>query len=337
MVKNVEMLFEFKNTIPAPPQPAADMYKQACGNDKITVDHWRPKWIANVKATKELFGSFKEKGLGRLFGTNKLKPCIVVGAGPSLKNNIDTLAKVRDIPIISCLHNYHYLEDHGVKVDYYVSLDAGPVVIEEITEGGKRTPEEYLESTKGKKLIAFVGSDPSLWKAWRGDVYLYNCPVPDEAYRQAANQTEAFHTLVSTGGNVLGACTYIAKAILGSNPLVFVGADFCFSYTRKFHAWDSKYDANVGEAMRCVDVWGNSVLTWQSYYNFKVWFDWLSTNVPGIYINCTEGGLMGSYPEGNISSIKQMRLDELLWMYEMHEEMRLQCEDPTVNDNKILF
>lgn len=337
MIKNVDMVFEFKNTIPTPPQKADDMYSQSCSNDKVTVDHWREKWIKNAKANKATFGSFKEHGIGKLFGKYKFQPCIVVGSGPSLKNNVEKLKDVRGIPIVSCLHNYQYMVDNGIHVDYYVSLDAGEVVIEEISEGGKKTHQEYVESTKNSKLLAFVGSHPSLFESWKGEVHLFSCSVPDEGYQKGMAEIEPFHTYVSTGGNVLGACTYIAKAIFGCNPIVFLGADFCFSYTRKFHAWDSKYDADIGQAMRAVDVWGNGVLTWQSYYNFKVWFDWLCTNVPGLYINCTEGGLLGSYPEGNIAAIRQMRLDDFLWMYNMHEEIRRQCEVPEINDQKILF
>lgn len=337
MIKKVEMEFQFKNTILAAPQSSKEQYSQACSNDTVTVNHWRDKWIGNVKANKEKFGSFKEHGVGKLFGTNKLKPCIVVGSGPSLANNIQGLKDTHGIPIVSCLHNYQYMVDNGINVDYYVSLDAGAVVIDEISEGGKLTHAEYVESTKDKTLLAFVGSNPKLFENWKGKVYLFNCPVPDPSYHDEIEKLEKFHTLVSTGGNVLGACTYIAKAILGSNPIIFTGADFCFSYTRKFHAWNSKYDADIGEAIRGIDVWGNSVLTWQSYYNFKVWFDWLAASVPGLYINCTEGGLLGSYPEGNIVQIKQMTLEDCLWMYGMHEQMRAQCEDPEINDQKILF
>lgn len=337
MIKNVEMLFQYKNTILSAPQASTDQYKQACANDGVTVDHWREKWIGNVKANKERFKNFKDHGLGQLFGVNKLKPCIVVGSGPSLANNIEELKKNPGIMVVSCLHNYQYMVDNNIKVDYYVSLDAGAVVIDEISEGGKLTHDEYVESTRDKTLIAFIGSNPKLFDNWKGKIYLFNCPVPDPLYHQETEKIEKFHTLVSTGGNVLGAATYIAKAIFGSNPIVYLGADFCFSYTRKFHAWPSKYDAQIGEAQRAIDVWGNSVLTWPSYYNFKVWFDWLAATVPGLYINCTEGGLMGSYPEGNIMQIIQMRLTDLFWQYGMHEEMRAQCENPEINDQKILF
>jgi hypothetical protein len=338
MRKLVEMDFEFKNTIPAPPHQAQDMYAQACSNDTVTVNTWRPIWIGNVKANKARFGNFRDHGLGQLFGANACRPAVIVGSGPSLKNNIEGLKKIpKEIPVISCLHNYQYMVDNDIRVDYYVSLDAGAVVIEEISEGGKLTHAEYVESTKDKTLIAFIGSDPKLFENWKGKIYLFNCPVPDEEYTKEVTDIEPFHTFVSTGGNVLGACLYIAKGIMGSNPICFLGADFCFSYTKDFHPWKSKYDGNVGQAMRAIDVWGNGVLTWQSYFNFKTWFDYICTNVAGIYINCTEGGLLGSYPEGNIAQIRQMRLEEFIWMYAMNEEVRAQCENPELLDKKILF
>lgn len=339
MIKKVEMLFEFKETIPRSPQSSADQYAQACSNDKTTVNAWREKWIANVTANKKRFGMFKDHGLGKLFGINEHRPAICVGSGPSLKDNIEELknAKAAGILVISCLHNYQAMVDAGVDVDYYVSLDAGEVVVEEISEGGKKTHDEYVESTKGSHLLAFIGSSPKLFDNWKGKITLFNCPVPDQAYRDAASALEPFFTYVSTGGNVLGAAVYIAKAIFRSGAIIFVGANFSFSYTRGFHAWDSKYDANIGQCIRCIDVWGNSVLTWQSYYNFKIWFDWVCENVPGVYINCTEGGLLGSYPEGNIAAIRQMRLKDCLWMYTMGEQMRKQCEAPEIDDGKVLF
>lgn len=349
MIKNVDMLFAFKNTIPAPPFTPEQMQTQACSSDEVTINHWRKTWVANAKANKERFGSFKDHGVGQLFGLNKHKPCILMGSGPSLKNSIDdsihphtgrpklSLKNTGGVMVISCLHNYHFCIDNNIKVDYFVSLDAGPVTIEEISEGGKLSAEEYLESTKDKTLVAYIGSNPKLIEAWRGRVLFFNVPPANDEVMAEIMAVEEFHTMFSTGGNVLGACMYLAKAILGSNPIIFTGADFCFSYTRKFHAWDSKYDAEIGEAMRCVDVWGNSVLTWGSYWNFKLWFDKTCHTVPGTYINCTEGGLLGSYPEGNIARIQQMTLCDCLDMYDMHNEIRQQCEYPDQLERKVLY
>jgi predicted ATPase len=42
---------------------------------------------------------------------------------------------------------------------------------------------------------------------------------------------------------------------------------------------------------------------------------------PQDFINCTEGGILGAYPNGNIRQIKQATLAETLFTYTMHEKM----------------
>lgn len=328
---------EYQNYIDSIPITKEEMYQSACSNDNITISTWRPTWIANVKGNKEKFGSFSSVSVGKLFGTHKYKPCILAGSGPSLAYNGEQLKNRGNIPLVSCLHNYHYFEDRGIKPDYYVTLDAGPVVLEEVSEGGSKTPEEYWESTKDKTLIAFIGSNPKLFEKWQGKVYLYAAPVPDKEYMDACESVEKFNVYVSTGGNVLGACLYFAKAILGCNPIAFVGADFSFSYDKKFHGWDSKYDKSLGNCVSHTDVFGNRILTWMSYFNFKNWFDYIAITVPGIYINCTEGGIFGSYQSGNLAAIKQQSLTSFLNMYELQENVRNGFENPENDDKKILF
>jgi hypothetical protein len=228
------------------------------------------------------------------------------------------------------------MEDNDCKPDFYVTLDAGDVTIEEVYEGGTRTEEEYWELTKDRKLIAFVGTSPRLLEKWRGEIYFFDAPVPDDAYTKATQELEQFNAFVSNGGNVLGACLYFAKAYLGANPVAFVGADFSFSYDKKFHAWDSKYDANLGSVLRSVDVFGNKVLTWQSYANFKAWFDYVASVVPGIWINCTEGGTFGAYLEGNIMAVRQMDLTDFIGMYNINESIK-DCLFIEASEQRLLF
>jgi hypothetical protein len=335
--RKAEIILEYQNYIETPPASPAQMYSQACSSDGVTIDAWRPTWIDQVKANHKTHGPFKDRGLGKLHGILKHKPAIIAGAGPSLKVNAEQLKNRDGIALISCLHNFHYFEDQGIEVDYYVTLDAGPVTIEEVHEGGSAGIEDYWAKTKGKKLIAFIGSHPDLLKKWQGEIFFFNAPVPDEQYQATVKELGDFNTYVSNGGNVLGACLYIAKGIMGANPIAFIGADFSFSYEKKFHAWDSKYDKALGYVLKAVDVYGNKVLTWQSYFNFKSWFDYVSVKVPGIYINCSEGGCFGAYPEGNIMAVKQMPLADFLGMYRLHEELRDQCEHPETPARKVLF
>ena len=338
MAKTAEIICEYLPYIEHAPMAPQALYSQACSSDQITVVSWKDTWLKNYRANHAKHGPFKDRGIGKLFGRYRNLPALVLGSGPSLKDNATSLAAgTAGVPVISCLHNFHFLEDSGVKVDLYVTLDAGPLTIEEVSEGGQRTAEEYWALTKDRTLLAYVATDPRLLELWQGEVYFFNCPLPDQKILEEMDAVEVFHTYVSTGGNVLGASMYIAKAILGCNPIALMGANFCFSYLDKFHGWDSKYDKHLGNYIRTTDVYGHSVKTWQSYANFKAWFDWVAETIPGLWINCTEGGTWGAYAHGNIRSVRQMEVKDFIRMYSLCEEIREQCENPETDVRKILF
>lgn len=334
--KQALVWLEHQPYIDQSPVPQNILYQQACSNDATTVQSWRETWVSQARANHAVFGPFKDKSIGKLFNKHRHQPIFVVGSGPSLKKNAAQLTKKQGIPIISCLHNFHYLEDLGVEVDYYVSLDAGPVTIEEISEGGDASID-YWAKTKGKTLLAYIGSHPNLLAKWQGEIYFFNCPIPHSDIEKEIADIEKFRVLVSSGGNVLGACLYIAKAFLGCSTTIFLGADFSFSYEEKFHGWDSKYDASIGHYVKLTDIYGMKTKTWQSYANFKAWFDWVAQSVPGEYINCTEGGIFGAYNEGNIRAVKQMDLDDCLVRFGMSEHIREQSENSETDVTKILF
>src|SRR3990167_2963817 len=218
MIRTVEMEMEFMNTIPRPPMAREDLYGNATRNDKVTIDSWRKTWIGNTKRNFERYGSFAKKSIAEIHGMFKHSPAICQGSGPSLKNNIHLLKDTKGIPLISCLHNFHYNIDNGVKPNFYVSLDAGDITLSEISTGGKEDEEFYLEKTADYTLLAYIGSSPRLLEAWRGKILFFSCPIPDEQVSKDIMAIDPIYTLVSSGGNVLGACVYIAKAFLGCNP-----------------------------------------------------------------------------------------------------------------------
>lgn len=337
MARKAEIQLEYQNYIAEPPLTPESMYSNAASNDDITIKSWRNQWLAQIKANHKKYGPFKDRGVGKLFDQFRLRPCIIAGAGPSLKENGHLLKDRGDIPLISCLHNFHFFEDREIYPDYYVTLDAGDITVGEVSEGGAHEPQWYWDRTKDKKLVAFIGTSPLLLEKWQGEIIFFNAPMPDETIKEEIKKLEEFHTYVSNGGNVLGACLYVAKAICGANPIAFIGADFCFSYDKKFHGWDSKYDGNLGYAVRTVDVYGMPVKTWQSYMGFKQWFEFLALRVAGIWINCTEGGTFGAYPQGNIMAVKQMELQEFLYMYQMNKDIKDQCENPEKFTGALLF
>ncbi len=331
-MKQANITLELQPYIQYPPQTLQQMYSSACASDGTTIEAWRAKWIGNITENSKVHGPFASNGIGKLHNDWQGGSCIIAGSGPSLALNIGKLKdRPKHLKLISCLHNFHAMEDNGAEVDYYVSLDAGPITVHEVSEGGSKTPDEYWELTASRTLLAFIGTEPELLRRWKGKIHFFNAPVPDDSYMREVADIDPLHQYVSNGGNVLGASMYIAKAWLGVVTTVFIGADFAFSNREKvkFHYWDSQYDASIGHTIRCVDIYGNSVKTWPSYHNFKLWFDYVSQVCPGIYINSTEGGTFGAYREGNIMSVLQMDLHKVFEMHSLSDKLKYRVDEPT--------
>ena len=335
-----EILLNFQPYIMQPPISPEAAHKQAAKADEATISHWRDTWLRNIKANKETFGSFAEKSVGKLFESAAGQPAIVAGSGPSLKHSIRRLkARPKCMKLISCLHNFHYMEANEANVDYYVTLDAGPLTIKEVSEGSGKTEEECFAMSEGKTLIAYIGTQPELLRKWKGDIFFYNAPIPSEELHKEIAQIEPFHVFIESGGSVLGTCLFFSKGFLGCQVTTFVGADFSFSNTAKtqFHPWESDYDKDIGQCIHVVDVFGNRCQTWASYYNFKLWTEVVAQRVPGIYINASEGGILGAHRDGNLIHIKQMWLDDVYKMFGLSKLKESQAFNPEICDNKVLI
>ncbi len=322
----------------APSTPPDELLAMAAQNDDKTMERFRPEWLSNIKENHARFGPFKDHSLAPILRKFENRPVICAGSGPSLRRNAHLLAKRSPtIGLVSCLHNFHYLEDIGANVDYYVSLDSQKLVISEMTDGGQRTPEEYWALTKDKTLICFIGSPPELIERWQGEVLFFNAPMPDEEFVKEVDALEMYTTLVSTGGTVLGACVYLAQIFMGARPVIFVGADFSFGYDEQFHPWKSDYDLKLGHVMKATDVFGMPVKTWPSYYGMKLFFEYMARHTGWFYINCTEGGILGSYPEGNVISIRSLDLDHTLAMYSVSDDIVMQALNPEKAPKKLVY
>lgn len=334
MLKTIEIDLVYQNLIETPPKSAGNLYDRACSSDEVTVNAWREIWLKNYQATKDRFGSFADHSIGKLYNINAQKGAIVVGSGPSLKESIEALRENASMPnrlmTVSCLHNFGYFEDEGFHADFYLSLDSQKIVVQDVYEGRKHPPEHYWEATKGKKLLAYIGSDPSLFEHWQGEIYLFNCLIPDLKLREQLDGIEKFTHYVSSGGNALGGCMYVAKAIMGSDVIHYVGADFCFDYNNTFHSYKTHYDQPGGYVL-WPDVFGILRKTWPSYLNFKFWFDHIAMNVPGRWVNCSFGTL-GAYQGGNLRHFQYMSLKDALVPYQMADRVFFETRD---DDGKV--
>lgn len=331
----------YQTPILQPPGGSDGLRSTFSRNDDITIKSWFKEWLANKTENCKNFDVVNNSAMSE-HGKWAYKPCIIAGAGPSLKKNAIQLKNRGGIGLVSVLHNFGYFNSIGVKADYWLNLDAGDIAVSEIGEGDPDVQEacrgfseanriayldkiDYWEKTKDQTLVTAIHGNPQLHKKWRGKIVWYDTALPGINERIPGEPLKKFNLLFQTGGNTLGACQYHAKAILGSSPIIFVGADFCFSYDKKFHPFNTHYDDKYDGLQVATDVYGNRVYTWPSYYGFKTWFEYIAmggqAGAFGTYINCTEGGILGSYPEGNLIHIRQRSLSETLAEYNLHTKM----------------
>lgn len=340
MGRKAEIYLDFQEYTDKLPMSSEDLYAQAASNDRNTISAWKEQWLSQIRANKERFGSFMDHSMKDLWGMFEGKPTIIAGSGPSLKVNAHLLKDRKNVPLISCLHNFHYFEDLEVYPDFYVTLDSGEITIKEVSEGGSKSEEEYWAATEKHKLLAFIGTHPKLLEKWRGKIFFFNAPIPDPAVFLEIDKIELYTSYLSCGGNVLGACLYAAK-LMGSFLHIFVGADFSFAKydveKPKFHAWNSSYDKGMGATTMITDIYGNKVHTWPSYNNFKCFFEYIAVNQPNIIINASEGGCFGSHPHGNLMWIRQMTLKDALGMCNFHYNIEQNIKIGNLEEKKIFY
>ena len=325
---------EFQNYIPAPPRSKESLRSTYQQNDELTVNSWWAEWKANKIENWKSFDILKNSVMSE-HPKWAYRPCIIAGSGPSLKRNAQHLLNRKGIGMVSCLHNFGFFHDMGIRPDYYLNLDAGDITIPEMSQGGGKGEDYYWDASAEYTLVTALHCNPKLHKKWKGKILWFDTALQgmNEAIEAECPGIRDLNVFLQTGGNTLGASHYLAKAVLGANPLIFVGADLSFSHDRKFHPFDSPYDKQFAGVVPCTDVFGYRVATWPSYFGFKTWFEHMALgglgNRPGTYINATEGGILGAYPEGNMMQIPQRRLAEVITEYTMHDVMPKIVADKT--------
>jgi len=342
LATSVPMMLSYQPfAVGPPPLSKEQLWAQACSNDGVTSQSWKKTWLENIERNVKENGA-DESQVGDDHLKNWLKPCICVASGPSLKKNIDVLKTVPpEIPIISCLHSYGALVDRGIKATY-LTLDAGSVVLPEMTEGGTNPDKDfYLEASKDCTLIAGLVSPPDIVKHWKGKIKWFNATIPDAEFMEKMPKITKNRWVYSVGGNTFGACMYHAAWIWGCNPLALVGADYAFDYMHKFHSWSSAYDSQFAGLVPCVDVFGNRVYSWPSYQNFRAWTEFQcqggQSNHNVRIVNCTEGGTLGAYPHGNIIQVPQQTLRDFVDGYSRVTKLKEGIDSKPIGEYLVMW
>jgi hypothetical protein len=93
----------------------------------------------------------------------------------------------------------------------------------------------------------------------------------------------------------------------------------------------------MGHVQHATTIHGVKVPTWPSYFNFKSYFDSVALRIPGIYYNCTEGGCLGAYPEGNIEAFRYMDLKDCLKQMNLNDALAAHMADNANGEKLMLY
>jgi hypothetical protein len=274
----------------------------------ITVSN-KNMWESKSKILKKQLAenakewNFKENSVKKLSKKHEGETAYIVGNSPSLAKNVKGLKNKKGI-ILTSIHSTKFLLRNGVKPDYIglVSVD-------------KKQEKWALEfDSTGLILLADASISPKVLKKWKGKIYFFRASV-DSNIKKDREITD-FEDRISCGGNVMGGLYAIALG-MGCKKIVFVGMDL--SNGMNIHGQCPQYaDGTIDYWFKnktyviFVDISGRGTMTTPSMYMYKIWFDYHSCVIRNIeHINATEGGILGAYPQGNLQSIKQMRLADV--------------------------
>lgn len=270
------------------------------GNDladrmnKGTMISWATTWQKNVsKNTRSYdFASMSIKGLSK---AHVGETAYLIGCGPSLAANIEDLKRKEGIKI-SVLHALPYLLKQGVIPDYVVAIDA------------RRLNSAWM-SDGPWTLLTDIVTHPVTLRKWHGKKYFFRSHALEGL---SFDKYTDFKDYISCGGNSLGAGYSIAHG-MGCNRIVFVGMDLANGFQRHTNyanGWSNR-KTGVDTFLTC-DISGRGIYSLVRMHMYKMWYDMQACNHPEVeHINATQGGILGAYMEGNIKSMKQMKLEDV--------------------------
>lgn len=251
-------------------------------------------------------------------------PVIIVAAGPSLNKNIDILKQAKGKSIILAVDRaYETLLEHNIEPDFVVLLD----------------PVKTLKMCGNKPnfttpLLCKLEGSPEIMENHIGKKIIFDCKTYIEKLYQLLDK-RFYH--ITSGGSVATAAFAIC-ANLRFKRIIFVGLDLAFQgeLSHSGSIQDDKKRLKKHFDIYVDGIDGNKVKTRNDWYSFKVWFEYVFTQLPDIdIIDATEGG-------ARINGTRIMTLQEVVLNYCNKE---INCSDlinnlePTFNleDRKKIY
>ena len=303
--------------------------------NKGTISQLNQLYQTNIRAN---LGLWKKHGAmaDGLYGFGKNKAVINIGAGSSLKKNLDVLQRVSDFNLMKklddqpfifvvCNHSFKPMLEQGVYPHFVSLVDGSDVVFDQLC---RNVPEKRNNTI----LLAPLSASPKVLKEWdrQGRTILFHVGKADEVQQFLKNETgEDFERYgAEEGGNVTNTVWVWSMRWLKSSVHMVVGNDLSFPLTasvdsrRNSYYADGDYTSNINnkrdEAKSRMAWMGfeyefNPILNkwvvnfkpvataWQ-LWTYKTWIEMQITmheksEQSWHYFNCSEQGISGMVPK----------------------------------------
>jgi hypothetical protein len=297
--------------------------------DKKTRKHLSKLWGDNIK--QNVKHHFPKYGLlnDGFADIGRRKAVIAIGAGSSLKKNVNLLKMVsladgirpveeQDFILMASNHQIKPCIEKGIIPHFAMVADGSPNLKPQMDVGG---------DGKHTILIASITTHPDVIDAWPGPVKFII--QKNEQVRTAFNKEYGKeidpNKCITEGGNILNLSFLLSVALFRSSVWMCVGNDLSFPYIeeieerRKQYYADGDYSTNIASkrdeaknelAWAGVKYPESSLITNVNYINLElvltspqmfVYKNWLETNSVLLWengwrfkiYNCSEGGILG--------------------------------------------
>jgi len=214
-------------------------------------------------------------------------PALVIAAGPSLDKNIEEIQRaVGRAVIISVDTALPALLNHGIKPDFVTSIDYNDPTYEKIAN---------LASNPVAREINLICT------SWVATTVTKIFPARTIYWAFGGNFLEQWinsslgGTMAIDGAGTVAHLNFISARIMGCDPVIFVGQDLAYSYSKE-HASDVVFTGTetmekiLKDAIWVKGVNEPEVPTTRVMHGFRTLFEQWIKDSDGSVINATEGG-----------------------------------------------
>ena len=239
------------------------------------LDHSRAMYKNRLSSLLYLPQSYTFGQLERQFSTKDI-PVVLVGAGPSLQNNVDELRRLKGRAIIiGCTHAMETLKNHSVDVDMVaaIDMDAG---------------SSFLKYDVEYKLLLSTECASDLQEKYCGNSIYFS--FPKEFQGLETLQQELFE--VPKGGSVITAVFNLFVSA-GFKKFILVGEDLAYAEDGKTHSGSVQDGADVGDVFWTTGIDGSRIRSRHDWMIFREFFEKvIETDDSLQVIDATEGGAL---------------------------------------------